>query len=64
MKALISIIAALGLAAASSAPAFATETEHKAEKADCQTNHMKWNQQAQKCEKGTGEKGKEVTPHT
>jgi hypothetical protein len=41
----------------------AAEKQHKAEKHECLKNHMKWDQEATKCVKGTGEKGKEETPH-
>jgi hypothetical protein len=64
MKTLVSMIVALGLSAASNAPAFAADDQHKADKAECQKNHMKWDQQAIKCVPGTGEKGKEETPPT
>jgi hypothetical protein len=64
MKTLVSMIIALGLAASTTGPAFAADNAHKADKEECQKNHMKWDQQATKCVKGTGEKGKEETPHT
>jgi Ni/Co efflux regulator RcnB len=66
MKALVSMIIALGLAAASTAPVFAAEKQHKAEKEEClknhATTHMKWDQQTNKCVPATG--AKEETPHT
>jgi hypothetical protein len=67
MKALVSMMIALGLAAACTAPAFAdAKQQRKAEKEEClknhATTHMKWDQQTNKCVPGTG--GKEETPHT
>jgi hypothetical protein len=58
MKTLISIIVALAFAAAFTAPMFAADN-HKADKEECQTKHMKWNQEASKCEAGTGQPSKE-----
>jgi hypothetical protein len=62
MKVLVSLLVALGLVTACTSSAFA-DAKNKAEKDECLKNHMKWDQQATKCVKGTGEKGKEETPH-
>jgi hypothetical protein len=59
MKTLVSMIVALGLTAVSTAAVFAAEKEHKGDKEECQKTHMKWNQQASKCEAGTGQPSKE-----
>ena len=50
MKNLVSVIVALVLAVAFTAPAFAGATP--ATKADCEKASMKWNATTNKCEKG------------
>jgi hypothetical protein len=47
MKNIVSMIVALGLAVAFTAPAFAVPTT----KADCEKAGMKWNATTNKCEK-------------
>jgi hypothetical protein len=48
MKNIVSMIVALGLAVAFTAPAFAAPMT----KADCEKAGMKWNATTNKCEKG------------
>jgi hypothetical protein len=50
MKNIVSMIVALGLAVAFTAPAFAGASP--ATKADCEKAGMKWNPTTNKCEKG------------
>ncbi len=47
MKTLVSMIVALGLAAAFTAPAFAADAPKT--KADCEKAKMKWDDTAKKC---------------
>jgi hypothetical protein len=51
MKYLVSVIIALGLAVAFTAPTFAAEPP--ATKADCEKAHMKWNDTAKSCSKAS-----------